>query len=181
MISAFAKAGMALSNPSYLKQAARAARFILTRLQHGGRLYRIYKDGAASHNAYLDDYAFIIASLLDIYEATHEIHWLEEAIGLDNTLAAYYEDKETGGFYMTGTDHETMIAREKPGMDGALPSGNSIAADNLIRLATYTSADTYARRSEKLFLSFGRTLSSNPSLLSSMLPSVDVYLSSAHS
>jgi len=57
---------MVLSNPSYLKQAARAARFILTHLRHGGRLYRIYKDGAPSHNAYLDDYAFIIASLLDM-------------------------------------------------------------------------------------------------------------------
>ena len=61
----------------------------------------MYKDNTAKHNAYLDDYAFFIASLLDIYEATNEIHWLEQAVKLENTLATYYEDKENGGFFMT--------------------------------------------------------------------------------
>ena len=119
--------------------------------------------------------------MLDIFDATREVYWLEKAIELEHTLAAYYEDKENGGFYMTGTDHEKMIAREKPGMDGALPSGNSIAADNLMRLGEYTAVDTYFRRSETLFLSFGKILSSNPSILSSMLPSVDLYLHTTHS
>ena len=181
MISAYAKAGMVLSNLSYIKLATKAAQFILTHLQNEGRLFRIYKDGTATHNAYLDDYAFFIASLLDVYEATKEIHWLEEAIALENTLAARYEDNESGGFYMTGIDHEKMIAREKPGLDGALPSGNSIAADNLIRLGNFTGVDAYCKRLEKLFMSFGNILSSNPSIMSSMLPTVDRYLDTAAS
>jgi uncharacterized protein len=176
MISSFAKAGMVLSKPSYIKQAIKAAQFILTRLYSGNKLYRIYKDTTATHNAYLDDYAFFIASLLDIYEATNEIHWLEKAVELETILAAHYEDKENGGFFMTGSDHEKMIAREKPGWDGALPSGNSVAAENLLRLGKLTSDVTYSKRSEKLFTSFSKILSSNPSALSSMLPAVDLYL-----
>ena len=181
MISSFAKAGMELSKPSYIKQAIKAAQFILTHLYTGGRLYRIYNDNTAKHNAYLDDYVFFIASLLDIYEATNEIHWLEKAVVLETTLATYYEDKENGGFFMTGTDHEKMIAREKPGWDGALPSGNSIAAENFLRLGKLTADITYSKRSEKIFTSFSKILSSNPSALSSMLPAVDLYLDMAAS
>jgi len=176
MISAFAKAGLILGKPSYTKRAAKAAQFILTNLYKDGRLYRSYKDNTVKHNAYLDDYAFFITALLDLYEATHEIHWLEKAVALDKVLSKYYEDEKNGGFFMTSNDHETMIAREKPGWDGALPSGNSVAALNLLRLGEFTSNNNYFTRSEKIFKSFIKILSSNPSALSSMLLAVDFYL-----
>ncbi len=178
MISAFARAGLILADSSYTKRAAKAAQFILKNLYKDGRLYRSYKDNTAKHNAYLDDYAFFITALLDLYEATHEIHWLEKAVELDKVLSKHYEDEKNGGFFMTSNDHEEMIAREKPGWDGALPSGNSITALNLLRLGEFTANNNYFKRSEKIFKSFIKILSPNPSALSSMLLAVDFYLDS---
>ncbi|MBW1892639.1 MAG: thioredoxin domain-containing protein [Deltaproteobacteria bacterium] len=176
MISAFARAGLIFGNPSYTKHAVKAARFILANLYKDGRLYRSYKDDTAKHNAYLDDYVFFITALLDLYEATNEIYWLEKAVELDKVLSKHYEDEKNGGFFMTSNDHEVMIAREKPGWDGALPSGNSVAALNLLRLGEFTTNNNYFKRSEKIFKSFIKILSSNPSALSSMLLAVDFYL-----
>ena len=74
-------------------------------------------------------------SLIDLYEATHDIHWLERSLSLDKNLGQFFEDRENGGFFMTSTDHENLIAREKPKHDGALPSGGAMAAGVLLRLA----------------------------------------------
>ena len=123
MISAFARAGFVLDEPAYTAGAARAATFVLDHLYTEGRLQRSYMDGVARHNGYLEDYAFLIAGLIDLYEATHDIHWLEQALALDKILARYFEDGESGGFFMTSMDHEDLIAREKPKYDGALALG----------------------------------------------------------
>jgi len=176
MISAHAQAGLILGNSDYIDRAVRAAKFILEHLYINQRLYRSYKDGQARHNAYLDDYAFLIAALLDIFEATYDLQWLKKALALDETLAKHYEDMENGAFFMTADDHEVLIAREKPANDGAMPSGNSVAILNLLRLHTFTTRDSLRKRAEKGLTFFSRTLHSAPAALSEMLLAVDFFL-----
>ncbi len=176
MISAFARAGLYLRYPMYIDIAGKAARFIMENMMIQGRLRRSYNHGRAMHNAYLDDYAFFIAGLLDLFEADHDPFWLQTAVKLDDVLSAVYEDKEAGGFFMTADDHELLIARQKPSYDGAEPSGNSVAALNLLRLGTLTSKETYRLRGEKALKAFLGSPSSNPVAMSEMMLALDFYL-----
>ena len=176
MISAHAQAGLILNDSRYTERAVKAAQFIFDKLNAGGRLQRSYKDGQAKYNAYLDDYAFLTAGLLDLYEATSDIQWLQKAIDLDDVLNKYYEDKKNGGFFMTSSDHEKLLAREKPNYDGAEPSGNSIALLNLYRLSEFTTADNYRKRADKAFNEFSKRIQSNPTALSEMLLALDFRL-----
>jgi hypothetical protein len=130
----------------------------------------------ARHNAYLDDYAFFITALIDLYEADHNPMWLEKAIFLDRVLERHYEDKVDGGFFMTSDDHEDLIAREKPAYDGALPSGNSYAVSYLLRLYELTTDDEYRKRAEKALKSFSNVLKKSPMSLSEMLLAVETLL-----
>ncbi len=179
MISAQARAGLILGDRRYTDRAVQAAEFILKNLYLEEKLYRSYKDGKARHTAYLDDYAFFIAALIDLYEATHNINWLEKAVELDKILQAYYEDRENGGFFMTGKDQAGLIAREKPNYDGAEPSGNSVALLNLLRLGEYTTRDDYRVRAEKLLTTFLGSTSAHPMALPEMLIALDFYTDKA--
>lgn len=176
MISAFARAGFVLGDTALLRTAEKAAGLIMEKLMKEGRLKRSYKDNAASHNAYLDDYAFLTTGLLDLYESAHDPLWLETAILLDKVLEAFYEDKENGGFFMTGSDHEELIAREKPVYDGAIPSGNSPALGNLLRLYEITGEKSYLKRAEKALNAFSAILTANPGGVGEMLISVEALL-----
>jgi hypothetical protein len=175
MISAFARAGLTFGNTDYMEKASAAANFILSHLYIDNRLYRSYKNNQARHNAYLEDYAFFIAALIDLYEATHDIEWLEKALELDDVLKIYYEDTKNGGFFMTSSDHETLIAREKPTYDNAVPSGNAIAVLNLLRLHSFTTDYRYKKRAEKALKFFSERLNDTPSALSEMLLATDYY------
>ena len=176
MISAFARAGFVLDEPTYTTSAARAATFILDHLYTDGRLRRSYMDGVAKHNAYLEDYAFLVAGLIDLYEAAHDIHWLEQATELEKILARNFEDTGSGGFFMTSMDHEDLIAREKPKYDGALPSGNAIAIMNLLRLGAFTSNADYLIRAEKALQAFSGTLFANPTAMAELQLALDNFL-----
>ena len=176
MISAHARAGLVFNDSKYTDRAIKAAKFILDRLFVNGKLYRSYKDNAVRHNGYLADYAFFIASLLDIYEATGNVDWIKKAIELNGIMEKNYEDVENGGFFMTGKDHEKLLARGKPANDGAVPSGNSIAIMNLLRLYEFTSQDAYRKQAEKTLRFFSKILSSQPSALAEMLLAVDFFL-----
>ena len=178
-ISAFAHASFIYNEPKYKKAAEKAVTFILNHLIKEKRLYRSFKDGQAKFKAYLDDYAFLIAGLMDLYETTSEIKWLKEAILLDQALEQYYEDKENGGFFMTGSDQEKLLAQQKPAYDGAEPSGNSIQIMNLLRLCKFTGLDSYRKRAINSFKAFSNTLQQNPMALSEMLLAVDFYLNSS--
>jgi len=179
MISAFAKAGLVLNKNEYVQQATKSANFILNKLYKNGRLFRSYKDGQAKHFAYLDDYAFLIAALLDLYEATFDIHWMNKAIELDTTLEQHFADIKNGGYFMTSDDHEQLISREKPSYDGAEPSGNSVHILNLLRLAEFTSNTNYFNRAEKSLKSFSNILNTSPMSLTKMLVAVDFYFDQA--
>ena len=174
-ISALAQAALVLGEPAYADRAATAADFILTHLRDENRLLRSYVGGEARVAAYLDDYAFLLAALLDLYEATSEPRWLQAALDLDGTLAAGFEDAD-GGFFRTSDAHESMLAREKPGFDGAEPSGNSVQLLNLVRLHEFTSDDRYRQRADRALRAFGATLSRAPTAHAEMLLAVDFRL-----
>ena len=176
MISAYARAGLVLGESMYTDRAEKAARFILNYLFVNNRLFRSFSGGKARYNAYLDDYAFFIAALLDLYETSHDLFWLKTAIQFDDILADLYEDKINGGFFMTSKDHENLIAREKPNYDGAVPSGNSIAVLNLLRLNELTSRKTYRLRAEIALKAFLGASEVNPLAYSEMLLALDFYL-----
>ena len=179
MISAHARAALVLGVATYARRAERAAEFVLDHLLRDGRLLRSYKSGQGRHNGYLDDYAFLTAALLDLYEATGKPRWLREAIDLDGVLEKHYEDKDNGGFFMTSDDHEQLLAREKPSYDGAEPAGNSVAVMNLMRLHELTTDDRYRQRAVKAFRAFEKIFARSPSALSEMLLALDFHLDTA--
>jgi len=169
MISAMARGGFILDDPDLISRAARAADFVLTRMREEGRLLRSFKDGAARHAGYLDDYAFVTAGLLDLYEATGEVRWIKEAVALQRELDEHYRDGDAGGYFMTADDREELIAREKPAYDGAEPSGNSVALMNLVRLRELTTDDRYRVAVDELLQGFGAVLGRRPAALPQML------------
>ena len=173
MISAFAQASLVLGDDGLLEVAGQAADFVLSKMRVEGRLRRSYKDGRASYNAYLDDYAFLIAGLIDLFEASGQRHYLNEAIALDEVLATHYEDGEQGGFFMTSDDHEKLLVREKPSQDGAEPCGNSVQVLNLYRLSKLTGRDEYRQRGDRAIAAFSGILAKWPSALSEMLLAMD--------
>jgi uncharacterized protein YyaL (SSP411 family) len=173
MISAHARAALALGDPTYAARAERAADFVLRALAKGERLLRTYKDGAARLDAYLDDYAFLIAGLLDLYEATGSVRWLEEAVRLDGIIERHYEDTPGGGFFLTSDDAEKLLAREKPTYDGAEPSGGSVETLNLLRLHELTMRARYHERAERSLAAAGPVLAASPASLSEMLLAID--------
>ena len=177
MISAFVYGYFVLNEKKYLSQAKKSAQFILNNMREESRLYRSWKDGEAYVPAYLDDYAFFTSALLDLFEWTGEIKWLKEAIELDQILEKSFEDKERGGFFMTGQDYEALLVREKPFYDGAEPSGNSVAIMNLLRLSELTGNDLYRTRAEKVFRAFSVMLEKNPFSFSEALLALDYYYS----
>jgi uncharacterized protein YyaL (SSP411 family) len=176
MISACAQAAFVLDEPRWAALAARAADDVLSRCRVDGELMRAEKDGVAKHPAVLDDLAFLCAGLLDLFEATGEGRWLDEAIGLDRALQERFEDADAGGFFLAPAGREDLLVRDKPAYDGAEPSGNSVHALSLLRLAAWTTDDDYRRRAVACLQAFGRVLEETPGALSEMLLALDFLL-----
>jgi uncharacterized protein len=141
-VSAFAIAGRVFDEPRYLAAAVSAADFALGPMtlapSQGGRLARSYCAGEIGAAGFLDDYAFVAAGLLDLFESTHEPRWFFAGQGLCEEIQQQFADDETGAWFMTGRDHERLLARERPVHDGAEPAGSSVALGNAVRLATLT-------------------------------------------
>jgi uncharacterized protein YyaL (SSP411 family) len=150
MIRGLADAGRLLKNDRYLKSAAAAADFVLKELRTSdGRLLRTYSADKAKLNAYLDDYAFLANGLIALHQATADARWLEAAKQLtDKEIELFWDDRD-GGFFFTSKDHEELIARSKGPTDGALPSGNSVSAENLLELSRQWKEPKYRERAEK--------------------------------
>lgn len=135
MISALAQAAQILGEPRYGQAAREAADFLLGTLRTpAGLLLHSYKDGKARFNGYLDDYACLIDALVDVYQATFEVRYLDEALRLAGIMVEQFQDSDAGGFFYTAQNHEALIARNKESQDGSTPSGNSMAATALLRL-----------------------------------------------
>ena len=150
MLASFAEAAAVLNRPDYEEIARQNARFVLDHLRRDGLLLRTYKEGQAKLNAYLEDYAFFIDGLLALYETTGELEWFEQASALTETMIDEFWDEEEGGFFFTGKSHETLIVRAKDFFDNATPSGNSVAAEVLLRIGLLTNNTDYRRRAATL-------------------------------
>ena len=171
MISAFAKGAQVLNDPRYLAAAQSSANFILAKLYDpsAGTLLRRYREGEAAVAGFLDDYAFFIAALLDLYEADFDPNHLEAAIGLANRLRDLFEDKESGGFFTTAEGDGTLLLRMKDDYDGAEPSGNSIAVLDLLRLAQITNRAEYHSAAERTLRALSRRIATQPPAVPQML------------
>jgi uncharacterized protein YyaL (SSP411 family) len=134
MIGGMAHAGRMLGRTDFIESATRALDFIRATLWKNGRLLATYKDGKAHLNAYLDDYAFLLAGVLELLQARWRTNDLHFAIELARALREHFEDREHGGFFFTSDDHEMLLARMKGAQDDATPNGNGVAALALARL-----------------------------------------------
>ena len=177
MIAALAKGSQALSEPEYAKAARRAADFLLDKmLRRDGRLLHRYRQGEAVIQGYVDDYAFLTWGLIELYEATFDARYLRQALSLtEETLKLFWDEKQ-GGLYFTGLDNEKLIARIKEIYDGAIPSGNSVAALNLFRLGRMTMRHELEEKAAKLMESFGETIGTSPVGFSQALIAADFNL-----
>mgnify|MGYP001822617642 CR=1 FL=1 len=175
MISAFARAGWAFGVQSYVDGAARAAAFLLENMRdEEGRLVRTWRDGEKSGASFLDDYAFLVAACIDLYEATGEVEWLNAALELQAEQDRRFAGRE-GGYFLTPSDGEALLVREKPTYDGAVPSGNSVAADNLLRLHDFTGDPAFREVAERLFAAAAPRLERAPSGSPRLLVALDRY------
>ena len=145
MLAAVAKAAAVFGDKDYLDIAKRNADFLLENLQRDGRLLRTWKDGRAKLNAYLEDYSNLADGLIELYQASGNLRYLAEARRLAELMITEFWDEETGGFFFTSGDHEELIVRNKDFYDNATPSGNSAAADVLLRLAKFYGDEKYER------------------------------------
>jgi uncharacterized protein YyaL (SSP411 family) len=179
MISAMAYGGAALDEEKYIQAAIRSAEFILNTLRQNGRLMRYYRDGQVVEKAFLDDYAFTAMAFLDLYEATFDIKWLIEAKSLTNRMIELFADVERGGFFLTGKDSEQLIARTKPSSDGAIPSGNSVAALVLLKLGRLTMNEHFTELGGKVLETFSQQLERASAYSSAMLTALDFQLGPA--
>jgi uncharacterized protein YyaL (SSP411 family) len=182
MIAGAARAGEALGDKAHIDRAVRAAEFVLREMRNqDGRLLRSY--GAAPGqrpkarlNAYLDDYAFLVHGLLTLHDVTKEKRWLDEAKALTDTMVKYHLDAGQGGFFYTSNDHEKLFARAKDQHDGAQPSGNSLAAQNLVRLWARTGDERYAKLADKTIKALAAPLKLNPTGLTGLAEALALYL-----
>ena len=174
MIASLARASSVLNNEKYSRTAKKAADFILEKLHSdNGELLHSYRSGEAGVKANLDDYAFFIMGLIELYEATFEISYLKKAIELNDRLIEKFWDNTNGGFYFTSLDNADVISRMKYSSDGAIPSGNSIAMLNLTRLGKITARADLTEKATKLGEAFFSDVERNPDFHTQFLVGYD--------
>ncbi|MHA1266888.1 MAG: thioredoxin domain-containing protein [Candidatus Helarchaeota archaeon] len=163
MIAALAKAARILNDPSYSQTAEKAVNFILTHMVRSDkRLLHRFRDGEAAILANLDDYAFFIWGLLELYETTFNTTYLQKAIDLTEELRLHFWDSKYGGFFYTPIDGEPLIFRRKDLHDGAIPSGNSVAMLNLLKLEKITGNSEYSELAFQLSRAFANQIKNLP-------------------
>jgi uncharacterized protein YyaL (SSP411 family) len=206
MLHAFSEAGAALGRPDYVAAAQRNAAFLLDhmvapvagrqpageqtpaegqtpvdgRAGEGMRLFRTYKDGRAHLNAYLEDYAAVGLGLLALYQVTFEPRWLAASIDLAETLRRDFSDQVHGGFFQTGADHETLIARRKDFVDSAVPAGNSLAAELLLRLALLLDRPELAEEARGVLGLMADALGEQPLAFGRLLGALELAVNPGH-
>jgi uncharacterized protein YyaL (SSP411 family) len=163
MIAALAHAFRAFGDHSYLNAACGSAEFILEQMcDSDGRLYRRYREGDVAHSGFLEDYAFMVWGLIELYEAAFELKYLEEAVRINRAMIANFWDETAGGFFFSGKENEPLIAQSKDSYDGATPSGNSAAVMNLLRLARMTGDSELEQKADEMLKAFSSQIASHP-------------------
>ena len=176
-LAALAEAGRRLDRPDWVAQARVLAEFLLTRLSDGGRLLRSCRGGRTSGAGFLDDYANVADGLLELHVATGELRWLEEANRLARLAVELFADEERGGFFLADRDRESLVAQTKPLEDHPLPSGNSMLAHVLLRLARIWGDEELERRAVSVFRLLRPALEQAPSAFGWALCGLQLWFS----
>jgi len=177
MISGFVDGFRVTAKSEYLKAAQDAARFILLQMRKDGLLMRVFSKGRAHVKAYSEDYAFLIQAFLDLFETTFDMEWLKEAETLNREMIRQFWDETQGGFFFAGKENEALIARSKHPYDQVIPSSNSVAVSNLIRLSYLSGDESLKARAEKTLQLFYDQLTEHPSGFAQTLSSLSFFFS----
>jgi uncharacterized protein YyaL (SSP411 family) len=177
MIAALAMGARVLDEPLYVNAAQSAASFIFSKMfsPEGQLLHRFY-DGGSAVSANLDDYAFLIQGLLELYETTFDVDYLKNALKLNKYLLRHFWDDKNGGFFFASDDSEDLLIRQKEIYDGAIPSGNSIAMLNLLRLGRVTADSDFDQKASGLSRAFSGNVRKSPSAYTQLMVAVDFAL-----
>ncbi|MGY5855893.1 MAG: thioredoxin domain-containing protein [Candidatus Thorarchaeota archaeon] len=174
MIAALAKAAIVIGDKKFTEVAEKALTFILeTMLDENRGLYHRYKEGDVAIGAFLDDYAYLVWALLEMYEVTFKPEYLKQAKNLTMELIENFWDEKDGGFFFTSTNSEELLVRKKDAYDGAMPSGNSVAALNLVRLARFLGDPKLEERAAETIKAFSGIVPRAPSGFSMMLNALE--------
>jgi len=176
MIAALARAGAALGDSSYVEAARRAAGFLRGALWHDRMVLHRYRDGDAAFEGNLDDYAFLAWGEIEIHQATLEPEHLRRACEITDAMLERFWDAERGGLFFSPAGRSDLIVRQKEIYDGAVPSGNSVAMYNLLRLARLTGHVLYEERATDIARAFSRQVASHPSSFALFLCALDIAL-----
>jgi uncharacterized protein YyaL (SSP411 family) len=174
MIAALAKGAQAFNEPEYAEAARRAADFVLENMRKpDGRLLHRYRDGQAGVEANLDDYAFLVWGLLELYEAIFDAKYLKVALELTGDMLRHFWDEDGGGLYLTPDDGESLLVRTKEIYDGAIPSGNSAAMLNLLRLGRMTATPDLEEKAAGIGRAFSQSVKQLPSAHTQLMVALD--------
>ena len=189
MITAMAKAAQTFDNPEYANAARKAADFILLKMRNSeGKLYHRYRkgdtdsaqaedvNGEVAIQGFLDDYAFFIWGLIEIYETDFDVKYLKVALELTEEMIKHFWDEKSGGFYFTADDAESVILRRKEIYDGATPSGNSVAMLNLLRLGRMTANTEFEEKAVQIGRTFSKDVSQSPLAYTQLMSALDFEL-----
>jgi uncharacterized protein YyaL (SSP411 family) len=177
MIAALARGARVFNDGQYADAAGRASAFILERMRRDdGRLHHRFREGEASISGFLDDYAFLVWGLIELYEADFDARWLEAALDLNVLMIRHFWDGKDGGFFFTPDDGEKLLVRKKEIYDGAVPSGNSVAFWNLLRLSRMTGDASLDEKAAAIARAFSRSIEQIPSAYTQFLVAHDFAL-----
>jgi uncharacterized protein YyaL (SSP411 family) len=177
MIAALAKGFQAFGEPAYKDAATKAIDFIMSKLLKDKRfLLRRYREGESAYPGYLDDYAFLVWGLIETYEATFEVRFLEAAVTFQDSMNDLFWDETQGGFFFSGKENETLVIQSKDAYDGALPSGNSVAASNLVRLGRMVGKTQWEARADQTFQAFASSVVAYPAGFTQFLAALDFMI-----
>jgi uncharacterized protein YyaL (SSP411 family) len=181
MLQALAEAAAALARPDYLAAARRSADFLLNRLTTTAadgslRLLRSFREDQARLQGYLEDYAAVALGLLALYEATFELPWLQAAAGITDVMLPLFWDQQGGGFFQATLEHEGLILRRKDFVDNAVPAGNSLAAELLLRLGHLLERPAYTARAESILAALADAMPAQPAGFGRLLCAAGFYL-----
>ena len=174
MVVAYARAARVFKNKEYEISAVRALEFILNKMvQSEGRLYHRFRDGEAAVDGFLDDYAFLVWGLIELYDATLDARYVQVAMDVAAVMIDQFWDEIDGGFFFSGKDSEEVVARKKEAYDGALPSGNSVAMLDLLKLSHMTGDLDLERKANRIARRFAEDVTSIPEAHTHLLSALD--------